>query len=214
MTGKDIVKRARAFKSCRYWYGAKGEIATKALADRLKKENPGVWTAGYYEKALEDIDGATRVCDCSGLVCASYQIGTINSTFIYKKYSVYGGSPKPGMIAWKSGHVGIIIDDAGHMAEMRSQAYDYQETRTWKEAGMAKILYDPKIKYESIEDEQAVGWHKNDSGWWYRHKQGTGPDTYYHDTFANINGHRYVFDSDGYICQLERVPAASEEGWL
>lgn len=147
MKGIDIVNRARSLNDCRYWYGAKRQIATKALADALKKQNPGTWTASYYKKALEDIDGKTRVCDCSGLVCYAYNIPDIGSSQIRNRFKVWKGTPRPGMIAWKSGHVGIIVTCSGKVAEMRGIDYDYQENRYRKTAGLTTLLYDPAVEY-------------------------------------------------------------------
>ena len=222
MTGQDIVARARSLRDFRYWYGGKREIATEALARRLKKENPGVWTNGYYKKALRDIDGYTRVCDCSGLVCFAYGIRDIGSYQLKEKYKVWTGTPLPGMIAWKPGHVGIILDTDGHVIEMRSQAYDYMETRYRNEAGLTTLLYDPDIDYNvsrETSDDEKTGWHSDSTGWWYRHRQGIGKDTYYHDCAKIIGGHCYVFDSGGYICELgtypgRRVPPTSDRGWI
>lgn len=217
MTGKEIVEKARGFASFRYWYGGKREIATKALADRLKKENPGVWTETYYSRALKDIDGATRVCDCSGLVCACYGIKDVGSYQIAEKFKKWTGTPRAGMIAWKKGHVGIFLSDGwgAKIAEMRSQAYDYQETRTFADCGFTSVLYDPAVTYgEEKDDGTAVGWHKDGTGWWYRHTKGTGAATYYHDVFEEINGRKYCFDSSGYICTLIRVRPDSNGGWL
>lgn len=199
MTGKEIVEKALSFKNCKYWYGGKGEVATKALADRLKKENPSVWTERYYQTALKDVDGRTRVCDCSGLVCAAYGIPMIGSYQLKQKYQVWTGKPKPGMIAWKSGHVGIVKDEDGHVIEMRSQYYDYMDTRYRKEAGLLTLLYDPNVNYDVSCETSDIGWYKNPTGWWYRHTCGTGPDTYYHDGAAKIGNKVFIFDSNGYI---------------
>lgn len=224
MTGWQIVRNAESFKDYKYWYGGKRQIATKRLADTLRAQNPGTWTEDYYNRALKDIDGKTRVCDCSGLVCACYGIPDIGSYQIREKYPVWNGKPKPGMIAWKKGHVAIIKDYDGHIIEMRSQAYDYQDTRYRKEAGLMTLLYDPNVDYdagEEVEDVSEIiteegksGWHNDGFGWYYRHTEGFGPDTYYHDCFAEINGHKYCFDSEGYICYLFRVKSTDNGGWL
>lgn len=222
MKGYEIVNRAKEFKNYKYWYGGKREIATVALAKELKAANPSVWTDAYYQTALKDINGSTRVCDCSGLVCYCYGIGDINSTAIKNKYRVWTGKPKPGMIGWKSGHVAIISDTDGHIIEMRSQAYDYQDTRYRLEAGLNTLLYDPNIDYDAVETDgdntgESVGWHSDNAGWWYRHTKGIGEDTYYHDCYANINGHGYLFDSEGYIYYISsilRVQPTDNEGWI
>lgn len=219
MTGKEIVERARSLKGYKYWYGGKRELASVRLAYRLKRENPNVWTDKYYREALKDVDGKTRVCDCSGLVCHAYGISDVGSYQLKEKYKVWNGKPLPGMIAWKPGHVGIILDTSGHVIEMRSQKYDYMETRYRKEAGLTTLLYDPNIDYNVSRETSDLGWNRDNNGLWYRHTTGTGPETYYHDCVKIINGHCYAFDSDGYICEIgsylgRRVPPESDRGWI
>ena len=219
MTGKEIVARAQSLSKYKYWYGGKRELASVSLAKRLKSENPSVWTDSYYQEALKDVDGVTHVCDCSGLVCFAYGIGDVSSYGIKEKYQIYTGVPKAGMIGWKSGHVGIFSRDGwdAPIIEMRSQYYDYQDKRTYKECGFTKVLYSPSYIYDESStqnDDTKVGWHRDSSGWWYRHTEGTGPNTYYHETFQTINGKRYCFDKHGYICYLNRVDGNSETGWL
>lgn len=236
MTGKEIVARAQSLSKCKYWFGGKRELASVSLAKRLQSESPSVWTNNYYNRALEDVDGVTHVCDCSGLVCFAYGIGDISSYGIRDKYTVYTGVPKAGMIGWKSGHVGIFSRDGwdAPIIEMRAQAYDYQASRTFKECGFTKVLYSKDVNYDESStqnDTTKVGWHKDAMGWWYRHTEGTGEGTYYHECCAHINGHFYFFDRDGYICTFstpvqeapgattyiskwERVKPESETGWL
>lgn len=211
MKSSEIVERAKSLGGCVYWYGAKRQKCTQTLADALQRQNPKVWTDSYMEKAKTDIKATRTACDCSGLVCYAYDIGDIGSGQIRQKYAGWNGTPKPGMIAWKAGHVGIIVDTAGHMAEMRGIDYDYQENRTWKEAGMTAILYDSAVNYDN---DAAAGWYKDDSGWWYRHTEGTGAATYYHDGYYWVDGHKYYFDSSGYICTMQRVSPESETGWI
>ena len=215
MNATDILTRANSLKGFKYWYGGKRELASVSLANRLKKENPSVWTDTYYNTSLRDIDGKTHVCDCSGLVCYAYGIGDIGSYNIKEKYPAWEYEPRAGMIAWKRGHVGIFSADGwdAPIIEMRSQAYDFQNTRTYKECGFTAVLYSRNVDYSSRENDTARGWHADGLGWWYRHTDGTGPDTYYHDTVVVINGHKYHFDSQGYICTLNRVPPTSKTGW-
>lgn len=220
MTGAEIVKKARTYSCYKYWYGGKRQIATVELANELKKENPSVWTDDYYQTALKDVDGKTRVCDCSGLVCACYGITDIGSYQIKDKFKTWNGKPKPGMIAYKPGHVAIISDTDGHVIEMRSQAYDYCDYRYRKEAGLMTLLYDESVDYDESETEEYEedttdpGWYSDENGWYYRHTKGTGPETYYHDCFQVVDGHTYVFDSSGYICYFFRVRPSDFEGWV
>lgn len=147
MTGYDIVNKAMELKNYKYWYGGKRETATLELAQRLQRENPHVWDENYMLKAKVDISRGEKVCDCSGLVCYSYGIGDISSYGLKQKYKVWNGKPKPGMICWKPGHVGIIKTCSGKVIEMRGIDYDFMDTRYRKEAGLMTLLYDPSIEY-------------------------------------------------------------------
>lgn len=232
MTGKEIVERAREKKNWKYWYGGKGEVASAELASILMHQNPNVWSNAYYLKALEDIRMHATVCDCSGFVCICYGMSNIGTYQMGRGGNGLKERPlagaKPGMIAWKNGHCGIIIDDDMHVAEMRGIDYDYQETRTFAQAGFTKVLYLQNVDYSSENDDTTIGWHNDAAGWWYRHTKGRGANTYWHDTFRVVNGHTYYFDSDGYICTVDsktrvgkhtraefvRVTPDSETGWL
>lgn len=194
MTGNEICRRARELKNFKYWYGGKGEIATKTLANRLRKKNPGVWNSVYYNKALKDINGKTRVGDCSFLVCHAYNINNIGSYQIKDKYKIWKGQAKNGMIAWRKGHVGIYCD--GKILQLKGIDYDYQELDADKDT-YAAFLYDESIDYDSKNEQ--IGWHLDKNGWWYRFKEGTGHGTYYENTIEKINGKFYAFDSAGYM---------------
>lgn len=187
MTGKEICLRAAEYESYKYWYGAKGEIATKVLADRLRKENPSNWSQSYYDKALRDIDGKQRVCDCSGLVCHAYGIGTINSTSIRNKYPRWNGQPKTGMILWRQGHVGIY--DGGKVRELKGIDYDYC-FNAYNPAQWSEVHYDPKVDYDGIK----VGWTNVNGQWLYSED---GKD-YVRNSWRWINGHWYYFGADGF----------------
>lgn len=223
MTGAEIVTRARSLSNYRYWYGGKREVATVELANQLKRENPDTWDALYYSAALADVDGTTRVCDCSGLVCYAYDIGDISSYGIRSKYKVWPDAPRAGMIGWRKGHVGIFSADGwdAPIIEMRSRVYDYQCRRTYAECGFTAVLYDPAIDYSTStgDDIKKVGWHADNLGWWYRHTAGTGKETYYYSTLVKIGRHWYYFKDDGYIYEmagdkLARVSPESETGWI
>ncbi len=146
----EIVARARSLSSYKYWYGGAGQIATKALADSLRASYAGsVWTSSYYAKALKDIDGETRVADCSYLVNYAYGIaspgnhGPGTSAYL-SRFIKWTGEPKNGMIAWKNGHTGIYAD--GKTLEMVGIDYDYQE-KPYSASRWTAILYDPNRTY-------------------------------------------------------------------
>ena len=133
MTGQEIVNRAIELgKKCVYWYGAKRQIPTEELALSLRKNNPSVWTKDYLDAARADIVGPKLACDCSGLVCGAYAVPDIGTSQFPKKFTEYtGNSYIPGMIAWKKGHCGIIMNVHGTIAEMRGLKWDFYMGRSF-----------------------------------------------------------------------------------
>lgn len=70
--------------------------------------------------------------------------------------------------------------------------YVYNEgNHTWQQF---RKEIEPKEPYN-------VGWYHDDKGWWYADTV----ETYYHDCWQNINGHRYYFDQDGYAVTGQQV---------
>lgn len=47
---------------------------------------------------------------------------------------------------------------------------------------------------EGEEKHYSIGWHHDTNGWWYADTE----HSYYTSCWANINGHRYRFNADGY----------------
>lgn len=198
MTGQEIVRKAETLKKVKYWYGAKGQLATTALASMLKNNYPNVWTADYYKKALKDVDGKTYVGDCSYLVCTAYGYPALGSYQLFTKMSKmkYEHSKlKPGMVLYKPGHVAIMGDD-GKTRELMGIDHDFT-MRDPRYAGFTYILYDKNVRYADA--EEMTGWHTDKTGTWYRYKEGKGSDTYYHGTLAEIDGAFYAFDENGYL---------------
>lgn len=142
-----IVTRARSLSSHVYWYGGAGQTATVTLANSLKASYPSVWTDIYYQKAMGDI--GKSVADCSYLVNYAYNkaspgnhgAGTSSYLALYSRWT---GSPKNGMILWRSGHTGIYAD--GKSIEMSGIDTDYAE-RDYDASSWSAILYDPNIEY-------------------------------------------------------------------
>lgn len=207
MTGNEICLRAAELKNDKYWYGAKNEIATVALANRLRSENPSVWTYSYYNKALKDVDGKTKVCDCSGLVCYAYKIGELSSYGIQDKYPAWNGTPKDGMILWRKGHVGIYED--GHVHELKGIDYDYRFS-PYVASEWSAVLYDESVDYPNA--AYPLGWNQNQKTkqWWYQY--GTGKDEYYKNRVVRINGAYYAFREDGYMVEGDGRFRTDENG--
>lgn len=200
MTGKEVVRRARELHGFAYWYGGKGQLATSALAEQLRKDNPGVWTDSYFNTALKDVAAKRRVGDCSYLVCYAYNRSQIGSWAISEKYEVWEdkSNPKDGMILWRPGHVAIYDD--GKVLELASQSVDFR-IKEYVSMEWDKVLYSNKVDYDF---EYEKGWHKDNKGWWYAY--GTRKGQYYKDSIRGLPdpfgleycGY-YEFDSDGYL---------------
>lgn len=198
-TAKEIIEWVDEHEYYKYWYGGKRQKATTVLAQTLMDRNPDVWTQNYYRKALADITNGETVCDCSGFVCGAYGIPDIGSSQLPSYFCAWDkGTYIPGMIAWKKGHCGIIIDDKGHVAEMRGIDTDYCKSRTFAEAGFARILYSNVIDYTTTTDslDHAIGWHGSGTACWY--SPGGKKGDYLRDGFYMIRGHVYYFGHDGY----------------
>lgn len=196
MTGQEIVNRAIELGGkCVYWYGAKRQIPTEKLAQTLRKNNPSVWTMEYLDAARADIGGTKLACDCSGLVCGAYAVSDIGTSQFLKRFSEYKGSSYiPGMIAWKKGHCGIILNSNGLIAEMRGLKWDFCKSRTFRSAGFSKVLYSPTVTYEGFNDAKE-GWKKIGEKWQYIKSNGR----YACNEFLNINGNWYYFNADFYM---------------
>lgn len=193
MTGQEIVDRVLELgEKCVYWYGAKRQVPTEELALSLRKNNPSVWTMDYLEAARADIGGIKLACDCSGLVCGAYAVPDIGTSQFLKKFTEYtGNSYIPGMIAWKKGHCGIIIDTHGTIAEMRGLKWDFCTKRTFLSAGFTKIFYDPNVIYEGFNDIRK-GWNKVGDKWQFIKANGHSA----FNEFLKIDGRWYYFGAD------------------
>lgn len=196
MTGQEIVRRALEIgENSVYWYGAKRQFPTEKLAFSLRKNNPTVWTMDYLEAARADIGKGKLACDCSGLVCGAYVIPDIGTNQFPKTFSEYKGTNYiPGMIAWKKGHCGIIIDIYGTIAEMRGLKWDFCTKRTFLSAGFDKIFYKPEVVYSGFNDAK-TGWKKNGNRWQYVKTD----KRFACSEFLKINGKWYYFNADYFM---------------
>lgn len=202
MTVQEIINRALWLgKHSVYWYGGKRQVPTVELAKRLKLNNPSVWNTEYYEAALKDVGSGKYVCDCSGLVCYAYGINDIGTSQFASKFEEVAplkyGKYIPGSVAWRSGHCGIIIDEDGHVAEMRGLKWDFCTNRTFTSGKFTKCYVLPGIVYSTRDPGHAPGWHKDNVGWWYA--TGWNPGEYYRSGFYSIDDNWYYFNADGYI---------------
>ena len=207
MTGKEICERAKECAPLKYWYGGKGEVASVSLANRLRSENPNVWTDSSYKKALKDVDGHTRVGDCSYLVCHAYDRSMIGSYEIVERYPEWIGTIRDGMILWRKGHVGVY--ENGHVHELRGIDYDYQFS-LYDPDRWSKVLYDTKVSYVSWVYPE--GWNQNQltGEWWYQY--GPGEDDYFRNRVVRINGDYFAFRDNGYMVCGKATIETNEDG--
>lgn len=141
----DICTRMEQFKGdWVYWYGGSGEIASESVLQRLAASYPKYYNSTYIANCRKDINGHTRIADCSYAVSYAYNIGRTNSAWFMQNYATWTGTPKNGMFLVRTGHVAIYRD--GHTMEMSGQAYDYQE-RPYVASSWSRIGYDPNRTY-------------------------------------------------------------------
>lgn len=114
-TGSGMVEYARARLGTPYFYGAK--ISEGALTERkmstMHAKYPKVVTTNYMAKARRKGQVGKVNVDCSGLI-AGYRQLNIGSYQLYQ--TAYTRMPianindfAPGVVLWKSGHVGVYI---------------------------------------------------------------------------------------------------------
>lgn len=114
-TGSGMVEYARARLGTPYFYGAK--IPEGALTENkmstMHRMYPKVVTTAYMAKARRKGQVGKVNVDCSGLI-AGYRQLNIGSYQLYQ--TAYTRMPiakindfAPGVVLWKSGHVGVYI---------------------------------------------------------------------------------------------------------
>ena len=115
LTVKEGTARAKAYmKDHKYLYGAKGEVYTKALVEKLAKLYKSHYTSALKKEALKDADKGFKAGDCSFLVCSVMGLSMINSLAIKQKavalFKPEKSKALEGMALWKNGHVAYIGD--------------------------------------------------------------------------------------------------------
>lgn len=146
-SSSDIVARAMSLQGHKYWYGGDGRVASVAYANSLRSSYPSIWTPGYYQKALGDV--GKPVADCSYLCNYAYGkaspgnhgAGTASYPGIYSRWN---GTPKNGMICWRSGHCGIYNN--GKTIEMSGIDNDFV-IRDYNPGRWSAVFYDKNRNY-------------------------------------------------------------------
>ena len=110
-TASGLINHCKGKLGTPYVYGAKGEILTQAILDRLARENPGTYTSTYKAKAARYI--GQRCTDCSGLI--SWYTGILRGSYNYHDTAVervgidHLDEFMVGWALWKPGHIGVYI---------------------------------------------------------------------------------------------------------
>lgn len=112
-TAEGLINHCKSKIGTPYVYGAKGEVLTQAILDRLARENPGTYTSAYKAKAAKYI--GQRCTDCSGLI--SWYTGVLRGSYNYHDTAVervgidHLNESMVGWALWKPGHIGVYIGD-------------------------------------------------------------------------------------------------------
>lgn len=153
-TNKGLIAYARAMLEYHspYWYSTVGQIASEALYEEEKRQNPSQYTK--WSKSSFTSQYGMKVHDCSGLIKGYLMSPCIDGNGIVTdplKPSVYNSKydwsanmmikdhcsetgsidtipEEEGLIVWKDGHVGIY-DKNGYVIEERGHSYGTVRTR-------------------------------------------------------------------------------------
>lgn len=188
-----------------YVYGAKGEVVTEGLIQRLAKENPSTYTQSYIDKCRKKI--GKKGIDCSGLVCRAAGISSVGSYYMKDKWKSKS-KPECGLVAWKPGHVAVVysvLESGSKIGVVEAKGVDHDvEYNIYRVDSFKCFLVVPSVEYDVQEKETTAkeGWEQDNEGRWkYKDKQGY----YYKDRIVRIKwdkGKRqdyFSFDKEGYL---------------
>ncbi|MBQ9228667.1 MAG: C40 family peptidase [Eubacterium sp.] len=159
-TNTGLVSYVKAMVGHPYWYGCYGQTATKSLYNAKKKQYPK-----YYTWSCPSNQLGKKVFDCVGLIKGYLWSSSITATpkynasqdvsanGMYEKCTKKGRlstMPKlPGVLVFKSGHVGVYIGD-GKVVEAKGHAYGVIESKL-SAGGWVYWGYCPWITYSSAD---------------------------------------------------------------
>lgn len=160
-TNTGLVAYVKAMVGNPYWYGCFGQTATKALYNAKKKQYPK-----YYEWSCPSSQLGKKVFDCVGLIKGYLWSSSITATPKYnasqdvsangmydkcKKKGRISSMPKvPGVLVFKSGHVGVYIGD-GTVVEAKGHKYGVIKSKL-SAGGWINWGYCPWISYTTTEE--------------------------------------------------------------
>ena len=164
-TSSGLLKYAAGQLGRPYWYGTYGQISTRALYKQKKAQYPANYDKWPEQSFLDQLN--VKVHDCVGLI-KGYVMGSGDpdiATPYNSKYDVSANGlfnlcsatgsintlPEiPGLIVWKSNHVGVYIG-GGYVIEARGHAYGVVKTKVedrpwthWGKLPSSWITYDNK----------------------------------------------------------------------
>lgn len=213
-TAAGLIQHCKDKLDTPYVYGAKGEVLTQAILDRLVRENPGTYTSTYKAKAAKYI--GQRCTDCSGLI--SWYTGRIRGSYNYHDTAAERVSidrlneSMIGWALWKPGHIGVYIGD-GWCIEAKGINYGTIQSRVtatpWQQA--LKLC---DIDYTAAPVTYQEGFQQAADGrrWWYQYSDGTYACNGWYWLTERTGGTSgwYLFDAEGYMLTGYQVDPAGD----
>lgn len=215
-TATGLIQHCQDKIGTPYVFGAKGEILTGSILNRLALENPGTFTSTYKAKAAQYI--GQHCTDCSGLI--SWYTGRIRGSYNYHDTAVERVSidrlneSMIGWALWKPGHIGIYIGD-GWCIEAKGINYGTVMSRV-SATPWQKALKLCDIDYTADQDPATYreGFMPAADGqrWWYQYTDGSyACNGWYWLQEATGGTHGwYLFDSEGYMLTGYQVDPAGD----
>ncbi len=202
-TSSGLVEFCKSKIGTPYVYGAKGEVLTKDILDRLAKENPGTYTSTYKAKAAKYIGQSCT--DCSGLI--SWYTGRIRGSYNYhdtatERVSIdHLDESMVGWGLWKPGHIGVYIGD-GWCIEAKNINYGTIQSRVTA-TSWEKVLKLCDIDYTPVQITYTQGFQPAADGerWLYRFEDGSYARNgwYWLQEVTGGTYGWYLFDAEGYM---------------
>lgn len=215
-TRSGLIEHCKNKLGTPYVFGAKGEILTQAILDRLARENPGTYTSSYKAKAAKYI--GQHCTDCSGLI--SWYTDRIRGSYNYHDTAAVRVSidhlddSMVGWALWKPGHIGVYIGD-GWCIEAKGINYGTIRSKV-SSTPWQKVLKLCDIDY--VVDQEQVTYQEgfqpaaDGQRWWYQYSDGSYACNGWYWLREDADGTCgwYLFDSEGYMLTGYQVDPADE----
>lgn len=129
LTGQGLADYGKSKKGTPYFYGSKMSVLTETFMKQMHSQYPKTVTSAYMKKAKNKGQVGRVNTDCSGLISA-YTKKVLGSSQLYqtayarlsvKDYKSWAN----GVIAWRSGHVGIFFKENGKYYVAEAKGIDY-----------------------------------------------------------------------------------------